>query len=67
MLIQTELKVEEVEEAATPRCPSCGDTCAESRSITSHAVYLQCASCRHTWSMSDRRKAMRSEDYRKRF
>jgi ribosomal protein L37AE/L43A len=66
MLIQSELKIEE-KETATPTCPSCGDVRAISRSLTGQTVYLQCGSCQHTWSIAERRRATRAEDYRKRF
>jgi hypothetical protein len=66
MLIQSELKTEE-RETDSPQCPSCGDTRAVSQSLTNHSVYLRCDSCRHTWTMAERRRSTRSEDYRKRF
>ena len=57
----------QVEETAAPRCPSCGEAEAESRSVTSAAVYLRCGACDHSWTIKERRQTARAEDVRKRF
>lgn len=64
MIIEADSRIDA---RSTPACPACGETQAESRSMTSQSVYLRCAACNQTWTIHERRKMPRPEDHRKRF